>query len=488
MKIRLTLILGFVILVAIFFADFLINQRLSGEVVKNSTYLSHSESVIRNSDLLSKTVIDMQSGFRGYLLTGKESFLQIYNEGVQDVPPLLKEQRALVSSEMQVARLDSIGRLHSRWLTYANALITARRDTLPGASKKYAELFETKLKQEEGKHINDSIKHIFANFDWYEYGLRQKRRLTLQASIVHTRNMSILLTAISITIAVLTCVYIVWLLMVRINRMSQLANEISKGNFITITDNKNDEFRQLVQSLNTMSGVLDKNIRELTRKNKELDQFAYVVSHDLKAPLRGIDNITRWIEEDHGGELSTDVKHNIDLIKGRTRRLENMINGLLEYARIGRSRKDIQTVDVRIMLHELADILLPPSFTMNIVSDMPVFVTERLHLEQVFSNIISNAVKYHDSGNGTITVSSRTLEGFYEFSVADDGPGIDPQYHEKIFQIFQTLKERDAFESTGVGLAIVKKIIEEHKATIRVKSSTGRGAVFVFTWPKDTIA
>lgn len=484
MSIRLTLFLGFLLVIAIFITNFFINQKLSQEVVTNSTYLSRSETVIRNSNLLHKYMIDMQSGFRGYLLTGQTNFLQSYDEGIREVPSLFREQASLISSYQQKSRLDSIRHLHDRWVAYAQAMITARMDTLPESNTTYQELFEKKLKMESGKKTNDSIRGVFSQFDRHEYSLRQKRREALRESVDLTRDVSIILTVVFVTIALLSCLYIIHIITRRIKRMVDLSEEISKGHFKRIEDGTHDEFHALAESLNAMSDILDRNFKELTRKNKELDQFAYVVSHDLKAPLRGIDNITKWMEEDHGSDLTPAVKNNLELIKGRTLRLENMINGLLDYARVGRVKKSHEEVDVAVMLKELTEILVPATFHIAVGQGMPVLTTDKLHLEQVFSNLISNAVKYHDKEGGNIEINAKDIGDFYEFSVADDGPGIQAAYHEKIFQIFQTLKERDAFESTGVGLAIVKKVVEEHKGTVSVHSQPGHGTTFIFTWPK----
>lgn len=269
--------------------------------------------------------------------------------------------------------------------------------------------------------------------------------------------------------------------------MVNLAQEISKGNFKTIDDKEHDELRKLSESLNTMSLTLDKNFKELTLKNKELDQFAYIVSHDLKAPLRGIINITKWMEEDHSENMDPEIEKHLELIKGRAFRLENMINGLLEYARIGRVKKNLEDVNVESLVVDLLDFLVPRTFEVELKGDFPRLTTEKLRLEQVFSNIISNAVKYSDKINGKIIISSKKADDFYEFSVTDNGPGIQEEYFEKIFMIFQTLRERDAFESTGVGLAIVKKIIDEQKATIKVESEVGKGSTFIFTWPQKFI-
>jgi light-regulated signal transduction histidine kinase (bacteriophytochrome) len=268
--------------------------------------------------------------------------------------------------------------------------------------------------------------------------------------------------------------------------MVHLADRITSGKFDTLlNDTARDELGQLSRSLNRMSRMLDEYISELERKNQELDRFSYVVSHDLKAPLRGIENISRWIEEDFGDELPEKMLEYTELIRNRIRRMEGLIDGLLALSRIGRQKQPAERVDVGQMLTEVVELLSPGAgMRVLIPARLPVVYTEKLPLQQVLTNLISNAVKYHHRPDGEIRVGFRELDYAYEFSVTDDGPGIDPQYHEKIFIIFQTLRPKDAFESSGVGLAIVKKILDDRKCSIRVVSNVGKGASFLFTWPK----
>ena len=156
----------------------------------------------------------------------------------------------------------------------------------------------------------------------------------------------------------------------------------------------------------------------------------------------------------------------------------------LAYARVGRTAQPREHVAVAQLLSEVAELVVPPDFALRVGPDMPVFTTDRLGLQQVFTNLLSNAVKYHQRGAGHLEVTCREAANFYEFRVQDDGPGIAPEYHQKIFLLFQTLRDRHTAESTGIGLSIVKKIIDEHQGTIRVESAPGQGAGFIFTWPK----
>ncbi len=175
----------------------------------------------------------------------------------------------------------------------------------------------------------------------------------------------------------------------------------------------------------------------------------------------------------------------MNLLRSRVHRLENLINGLLAYSRIGRLKSEPQEVVVGEMIAEIIDLLdVPDSFQIQIQGDLPTFVTELIPLQQVFNNLISNAIKHSDLDRGQITISAKEQDHYYEFAVADNGKGIAPEHHERIFTIFQTLEARDTKESTGIGLAIVKKAVENQGGKIWVESQLGEGATFRFTWQK----
>lgn len=247
-----------------------------------------------------------------------------------------------------------------------------------------------------------------------------------------------------------------------------------------------EKLQDRADELIRLTAILTQTNSTLEDRNRELEQFAYVASHDLKAPLRAIANLSEWIEEDLDGQLPADNQHQMKLLRGRVLRLEALINGLLDYSRAGRKQVEIETVAVRPLLTEVIDSLAPPnSFTIEIAPDMPVLNTKRILLRQVFANLISNAIKHHHRADGHLQIAIKDRDDRYEFIVTDNGPGIDSAYHDKIFVIFQTLEARDTKESTGVGLAIVKKIVEFEGGDIWVESSKGMGAAFHFTWPKD---
>ena len=241
------------------------------------------------------------------------------------------------------------------------------------------------------------------------------------------------------------------------------------------------------RELKEKSDQLNQVVSRLQESNLELEQFAYVTSHDLKAPLRAITHLSQWIEDDLSDkELSQSTKEYLGLIRSRTERMEQLINGILQYSRIGRVNIEITDVDVghltKLVIEEL---MLPKDMTITIGEGMPTLQANPTMLRQVFANLIENGIKYRNvEKEGLITITVEEIGEYYRFVVKDNGVGIDPKFHEKIFGMFQTLTPRDKNESTGVGLTIVKKIIQYHGGTIDLDSQVGQGASFMFTWPK----
>jgi len=226
--------------------------------------------------------------------------------------------------------------------------------------------------------------------------------------------------------------------------------------------------------------------RELERSNKELATFAYVASHDLRSPLRGIAQLSDWIVEDMPSEMPPEIDEHLKLMRSRVARMEHLLDDLLSYSRVGRIEGETATVDVAELCRESFDLLAPPpGFTLELAGDLPRLTTRVAPLSQVFQNLIGNALKHRDRDTGTITISGKLVAGGHAYTVADDGPGIPPQFHERIFGLFQTLRPRDEVEGSGMGLALVRKQVELYGGEIVVHSDGGRGAAFEFTWPDD---
>lgn len=227
--------------------------------------------------------------------------------------------------------------------------------------------------------------------------------------------------------------------------------------------------------------------QSLLATNSELDRFAYITSHDLKAPLRAIASLSEWIEEDLGANISGETRSQMQLLRRRVHRMQALLNSLLEYSRSGRTKTPTSSVDVNCLVAAIVKTLAPPAtFTIEI-APLPIFETRKQPLKQVFLHLIDNAIRHHPTKMGIVEISALDLGDLYEFTVADNGDGIEPQYQHKIYTIFQTLEPRDVHENIGAGLAIVKKVILAEGGTIGLEPAAGGGAVFKFTWPKQPI-
>ena len=249
------------------------------------------------------------------------------------------------------------------------------------------------------------------------------------------------------------------------------------------------ERRRAEHELKELNESLEQHVTqrsaEAKRRADEMEQFVYVASHDLKAPLRGVENLTAWLQEDLAGKLNDDTGEKFALLQDRVGRMNALLEGLLEYSRIGRTHETKEMVDTKVLLDETLDLLsLQTGTVVDVAPDMPTLHTVKLLLGQVFANLIGNAIKHHEGSQAHIWVTARDAGEFYEFCVADDGPGIAPRYHQKVFMMFQTLAARDVGTDSGIGLALVKKIVEEHGGLITLDSEVGKGATFRFTWPK----
>ena len=432
----------------------------------------------------------MISGLRGYLFTGENYFMQAYDSAKTENEAILSELAPLIpDSSNQTKLLEEIRDINNEWLDgFSTPLISAKN--LAGNSDSsqlsFNKLYREKLTTGSERYLNRQLQEKIREFINNEYDSRDKRTQVLDQSVQRTRNISFYLTTLSVIVGSIISIFLAYRISTRIMLMVRMANEIARGNYEVHTkDSGKDELSNLARSLNNMATVLKENITLLKRKNQELDQFAHIVSHDLKAPLRGIDNVVSWIEEDHAPEISSKLNEYIQIIKGRIKRAENLIQGILSYARVGKERPEKEKVDLSQLVDEIAEALIMKSKLKLIVyPKLPTLYTEKLPLVQIFSNLIGNAVKHHDKQNGIIKIYHHEHPTHYEFFVEDNGPGISKNYHNKIFVIFQTLQERDQVENTGVGLAIVKKILDDRNQAISIASDIEKGSIFSFTWPK----
>jgi light-regulated signal transduction histidine kinase (bacteriophytochrome) len=227
-------------------------------------------------------------------------------------------------------------------------------------------------------------------------------------------------------------------------------------------------------------------MHELARSNEELGQFAYVASHDLQEPLRMVASFTQLLGRRYKGKLDDDADEFIRYAVEGVNRMQQLINDLLDYSRVGTRGNPMTEVDCNKTLARVLDSLHARidenAATVN-VAELPTIRADAMQMEQLFQNLVGNALKYRGEAPPVVSVSAEPGEGHWHFTVADNGIGIDPAYSERIFVIFQRLHGKEEFEGTGIGLAICKKIVDRHGGHIWVESSSGQGSTFHFTLP-----
>ncbi|MGB5980873.1 MAG: PAS domain S-box protein [Nonlabens sp.] len=239
-----------------------------------------------------------------------------------------------------------------------------------------------------------------------------------------------------------------------------------------------------ITDLKDLERQKERLLEELKLSNEELNEYAHVVSHDLKSPLRSIYALVNWLKEDNEGKLDQVSLQNISLIEETLEKMELLIGDILNYSSINAQRDHREPVDLNILMESVLGMVHVPEFIeVKVAPQLPVLNADPTKMNQLFQNLISNAVKFMDKKEGRIEVSFEDLPSHYSFAVSDNGKGIAKDYHNTIFKIFQTIEKRK--ESTGIGLSIVKKIVESYGGRIWVDSEEGKGATFRFTIKKE---
>lgn len=227
------------------------------------------------------------------------------------------------------------------------------------------------------------------------------------------------------------------------------------------------------------------DVTELTRANRDLQEFAYIASHDLKAPLRAMDHLVSWLSEDLKGTLPAASEQHLDQLQQRVSRMENLLTDLLAYSKAGARTGQPTPINLRELLESVAEIhSLNKGYAVRFDLEVDRIEAYRVPLELVLRNLVGNAIKHHDRPSGEVRIASRLgAENRVEFSVSDDGPGIPPEMRDRAFRMFQTLKPRDEVEGSGMGLALVKRLVEAEGGRVRIETVEPHGTSVFFTWP-----
>ncbi|MDH5475021.1 MAG: ATP-binding protein, partial [Cyclobacteriaceae bacterium] len=239
------------------------------------------------------------------------------------------------------------------------------------------------------------------------------------------------------------------------------------------------------KELKEKNNSLDVTVKKLEVSNRDLQRFAYIASHDLKSPLRGISMMTEFIAADNEDQLDENGKTQLALLKSRVKIMSDLIDGILAYSRAGVLVENRKKIDLNEIIQLTLDLISPPDhINIQIIGELPTIEEDDVAIQQLFQNLLTNAIKFNDKPKGEIKIGYSDNETFHEFYISDNGSGINERDFEKIFTIFQVAHTIDNIESTGIGLSIVKKIIEALDGEIRVESELKKGTTFIFSWPK----
>ncbi|WP_439131027.1 sensor histidine kinase [Polaribacter sp.] len=272
--------------------------------------------------------------------------------------------------------------------------------------------------------------------------------------------------------------------MLLLRRFSTSFKELENANLLALTQKK--EISMKSKQLTAVNLQLEENLKLLENNNEELEDFNHIVSHDLKTPLVSVYSLASFIEEDLKDTLDDNTSKHIIMMKEVISKMESSINGLLEYSKVAKGKKHKEWFSCNVTLQKVFDLIQHQKKSTLILpkKDLKVYAN-KLEFEHVFQNLMGNSIKYNDKDEAIITIKFRLKEGEYLFSISDNGPGIDKQYHQKIFKIFSQLETNAKdVNSTGIGLAIVKKIVANNDGIISVSSKKGKGLTIRFSWQK----
>jgi signal transduction histidine kinase len=420
-----------------------------------------------------KTLLDAESSQRGFLLTGDARYLQPYRAAVPRLWKLLAQLEDQTASD--ASQRDRLATL--RGLTKDKLGELAETIELHDQHREKA--MAAIIDSDWGKQTMDQARGVIGEMFASERALLELDRSINQREQRRTELVLLVGSLGAFALTILLSMAIRGDVAQRRSAHALIAEQAAK---------LAEANRELAQAHESLARALEQREDALTRlqaSNQELDQFAYVAAHDLKAPLRGIANLAVWIEEDLGSTIDEAAKGHLLLLRKRARHMETLINGILEYSRAGRRSGGAETVDVHDLVHEILDLLAPSPdrYTVRIPDRLPVLRASRVILERIWTNLLSNAVKYSPSNGATIDITARADGGSWEFCIADNGIGLAERDRRRVFNLFQRVATPDGTEGTGIGLAVVKKLVESLGGEVWVESEIGQGSRFHFTYP-----
>ena len=418
---------------------------------ETAKWVTHTYMVLNKIKDVRDVVFDMETSRRGYRSTNEPEILAPYHSALKTIGHLQTELEGLVTdNQQQLAVCNELETEINKIISFWNALPIYRKD----------------FPLEEKLSITRKEDVLMANINSAIDSLTKNEKLLLEgrtsASKDLTRNVFILL-----------CLGVVLTIVIIIVMMAVIRREF-------------DRRLQFQLKLRTTNKDLQSILEEKKQINAQLERFTYVVAHDLKSPIAGSMALATFLAEDKRINVHEDVKEVADMLFDTMNTLNMRITSVLDYSRNPGKQQQLEQVDTRQLVANIQDLLfVPDAIKINIADNLPTVLANEAKLQQVFQNLMSNAVKYNDKQEGLIEIGCHDRADFYEFYVKDNGPGIKGSDRERIFDLYEvTDNESHRETSTGIGLNLLKTLVEEQGGRIWVESVVGEGATFCFLWRK----
>ncbi|GAA4023115.1 CHASE3 domain-containing protein [Deinococcus rubellus] len=458
--------------------------------------LNTSQVRLNLINLLARDIVDMETGMRGFVLVGQDSFLDPYRQGQRNVSERLGKLQQLSVSDFQRRNLAQVRVLVRRWDQQVAAPAIAARQISPAAATMLI------TRQTQGKRLIDTVRGVLTTLERNEMLRREAAASASSGTLRLTRALTIAGLLSALLLLIFIAQRAARTLARGLETLNAGAGRIAQGHYgevlldVPVREVQAlrsqfyvmaDAVEQREATLKTAQAVLERTNRDLERSNRELEQFAYVASHDLQEPLRTIGSYTELLARRYQGKLDDRADQYIQFTLSATLRLKGLIQDLLLYSRVrqqGQASAMFSTqAVVQGVLDDFQDLIGRSGASLT-VGELPEVWGNPELLRHVFQNLIGNALKFRDPARPPeVTVFATALPDAWQFSVTDNGIGIEAAYFERIFGVFQRLHGIGTFEGSGIGLAVVKNVVERHGGQLAIKSALGCGSTFSFTLP-----
>ncbi len=491
MKVAHILAGSFLIVLILFSTTIYLNDYYRFRSNKIATDSVQVSEIVLNSERFQKNFQDMAHSVKNYLFTSNTKYLQRYDSVSRESGILLKELNKFVRDNSdQKILLDDIQELRNYWISeFAAPLITARQKWMTSEKNRHTfnEFYLAKLSNHLEEDVAGTMQRKFIDFIDAETGENNHLQDNLASPSLSVSHY-LFYTSISFIVLVSgIAVALAYYISSQLKSVMTKAFSIMDINCSEIKKSVGNEFHTLTGMLNEIEKTFIVKDRLLKQVKEEQHHIVEALSREVKASVRGVNTAITWVHHDTTYTLPPKLSEYLQFIKHRMARTEVVLSGIQTYLNVDLTIPKAETTDVNeLLLQVLEHVPVRPGIELHIQAGLPIFITESTLLLTVFRHLIINAFQFHDKTVGKVNVYHEEKANFYEFFVHDDGPGIAHEDHQRIFALFQTLRDPSSNKNCGVGLAIVKKILDEHNLPIRLASAPGKGTTFSFLWPVGT--